>query len=146
MPHRHKVTPTSIGQVRIYMTTRERRARSRLKGILPARPLYQELIAAAKADGIMNATAHLTHYGYSGGGKVQAHGAEVANADTPLYVELIGPTDQLELFCRTHGALLTDKLVVHKTIEHWHISRREDVPDLVVVDDDDDAADVLPTS
>ena len=50
MPHRHKVTSREIGQVRIYMTPREKRKGNGVKGFF-AKPLYQEIIDSAKADG-----------------------------------------------------------------------------------------------
>jgi len=135
MPHRHKVTAREIGQVRIYMTPGERR-RNAGKGIKyllsGAPPLYKEIIMAAKQDGLLNATAHHTHYGFSGNGKLQADGLEISNPDMNLCVELIGPRDQLERFCRTHGTLLADKVIIYKHMEHWEIRPRklltEDAP------------------
>ena len=46
------------------------------------------------------------------------------NSSLNLYVELVGPRDELELFCRKHGSLLKDKVVLYKHIEHWEISAR----------------------
>ena len=120
MPHRHKVTTREIGQVRIYMTPRERRKGKGLKGMF-SKPLYQEIIDAAKADGILNATAHHTHYGYSGNGKVQSDNQELPNQMLNLCVELIAPRDELELFCRKHGELIKGKVIVYKHMEHWDI-------------------------
>ncbi|MCA1986115.1 MAG: DUF190 domain-containing protein, partial [Desulfovibrio sp.] len=79
-----------------------------------SRPLYQELIDAARADGILNAVAHHTRYGYSGNGVIQSDASEVPNERLNLCVELIAHRDQLERFCRMHGELLQGKVIVYK--------------------------------
>ena len=124
MPHRHKVNSTEIGQVRIYMTPREKRKGAGMKGLF-SKPLYQEIIDAAKADGILNAVAHHTHYGYSGNGKIQSNNQELPNSNLNLCVELIAHRDQLELFCRKHGDLIKGKVIVYKHMEHWDIGLHE---------------------
>lgn len=128
MQNNHTVKSREIGQVRIYMTPGERRAKIRkgLKAMLSSGPpLYVEIIRSAKQDGLLNATAHHTHYGFSGAGPILADGAEIPNSRLTLCVELIGPRDQLELFCRKHGDLLHDKVVVYKHIEHWDIGEHD---------------------
>lgn len=120
MLHRHKVTSREIGQVRIYMTPREKRKGAGMKGLF-SKPLYQEIIDAAKADGILNAVAHHTHYGYSGNGSIQSNNQELPNSSLNLCVELIAHRDQLELFCRKHGDLIKGKVIVYKHMEHWDI-------------------------
>lgn len=121
MPHRHKVSSREIGQIRIYMTPREKRRGGGLRRSMFGKPLYQEVIDAAKADGIMNATAHHTHYGYSGNGKIQHNNHEVPNSNLNLCVELVAHRDELEHFCKKHGDLLKGKVVVYKHMEHWDI-------------------------
>lgn len=118
---KHRVQSREIGQVRIYMTPREKRDRKGLRGMF-GKPLYQEIIDAAKEDGILNATAHHTHYGYSNNGKIQSNLSELPNAALTLCVELIGDRAVLEQFCRHHGDLLKDKVIVYKHMEHWEIS------------------------
>jgi len=120
MPNGYKVTSREIGQVRIYMTPREKRKGPGLKAFF-GKPLYQEIIDAAKAAGILNAVAHHTHYGYSGIGKVQANNHELPNSDINLCVELIAHRDELELFCRQHGDLIRGKVIVYKHMESWDI-------------------------
>jgi H+/Cl- antiporter ClcA/PII-like signaling protein len=122
MPHsKHKVVPREIGMIRIYLKPTDKRKQPGLRGLLSARPMYRELIDAAKKDGIMNAHAHHTHYGYSNHGKVRAHDPEIGNPELTMCVELIATKEQLELFCRTHGDLLKDKVIIYKHIEHWAI-------------------------
>ena len=84
-------------------------------------PLYKEIIIAAKQDGLLNATAHHTHFGFSGRSQVQANNMEISNPSLNMCVELIAPREQLEQFCRKHGVLLHDKVVVYKQMEHWKI-------------------------
>ncbi|HEX5037453.1 MAG TPA: DUF190 domain-containing protein, partial [bacterium] len=120
MTHRHKVVPREIGQVRIYLTPKDRRNVKGLKRFT-TKPLYREIIAAAKKDGIPHAVAHRTHHGYSGRGDVQSEHPEYANPSLNLCVEMIGERDQLEKFCRKHGELLQGKVIVYKHVEHWDI-------------------------
>lgn len=120
MPHRHQIKSREIGQVRIYMTPLEKRKIKGLRGMF-GKPLYQEIIDAAKADGLLNAAAHHTHYGYSGNGKIQANHQELRNERLNLCVELIAHRDELELFCRKHGELLKGKVVVYKHMEYWDV-------------------------
>jgi len=123
MPSRHKVTSKEIGQLRIYMTPKEKRKSTSIRHKLFGKSLYQEIIDAAKQSGILNATAHHTYYGYSGEGKIQSGGmSEIPNSSLNLCVELISPRKDLELFVRTHGELLMDKVLVYKHMEHWDVS------------------------
>ncbi len=120
MSYPHIVTPQEVGMVRIYLKPRDKAPGP--KGFLrPRPPLYRELVLAARADGIMNAVAHHTHYGYSNHGKPQIQGVEVNNPDLTMCVELIGARSQLEAFCRRHGDLLKNKVIVYKYLEHWAI-------------------------
>lgn len=121
MSHPHKVVPKEIGMVRIYLTPKDRRKVTGMKVLLGSTPLYRELVKTAHADGIINAVAHHTHYGYSKGGRVRAHDPEAGNPNLTMCVELIGQREQLELFCRKHGDLLRDKVIVYKHLEHWEI-------------------------
>jgi PII-like signaling protein len=107
--------------ISIYLKPSDKRKRPGLRGLLSARPMYRELIDAAKVDGIMNAHAHHTHYGYSNHGKVRANDPEMGNAELTMCVELIAAKEELERFCRTHGELLKDKVIIYKHIEHWDI-------------------------
>ncbi len=82
------------------------------------------MVAQAKADGIMNAVAHHTHYGYSNHGPVRENGSEAADPHLTMCVELIGQRAELETFCRRHGDLLATKVIVYKHLEHWTIGPR----------------------
>ena len=103
--NRHIVT-REMGNIRICLTPRDRLPATRLWDRLNSRPIYRETINAAKKDGLQSAAAFMTHYGFSNGGKVHASGAEVANPNLTLCVELIDHKDALEAFCKRHARLL----------------------------------------
>ncbi|MDJ0390285.1 DUF190 domain-containing protein [Roseomonas sp. E05] len=110
--------------VRIYLKPREKfRQHAGIKGALSSRPLFRELVLRAKQAGLVNATAHHTQFGFSNHGAVQEPMAEFGNPELTMCVEMIGPRDTLERFCRDHGALLESKVIVYKHLEHWHVSR-----------------------
>lgn len=121
MSFAHAVTTQEVGMVRIYMKPRENAREAKLKTFFNAKPLYRQLVEQAKAAGIMNAVAHHTHYGYSNHGRIQDEGAEISNPDLTMCVELIGAREQLEAFCREHGAMLQNKVIIYKHLEHWRL-------------------------
>ena len=124
MPTGHKVVSKEIGQLRIYMTPKEKRAGTSYRQKLFGKALYQEIIDAAKRDGILNAVAHHTHYGYSGKGAIESGAmSEIPNLSLNLCVELIAPREELELFVRNHADILKGKVLVYKHMEHWDIHR-----------------------
>ncbi|WP_421357935.1 DUF190 domain-containing protein [Agrobacterium rosae] len=116
----HKLSACETGMIRIYLKPREK-AIIKSGWFGSGKPLYRELVMQAKAAGIMNAVAHHTHFGYSNSGKLQDEGFELSNPDLTMCVELIADREQLEEFCRTHGALLKDKVIIYKHIEHWDV-------------------------
>lgn len=133
MPFPHHVKPTEIGMIRIYMKPRDRAKRagaSRFSALLSTRPLYQELVQQAKRAGLMNATAHHTHYGFSNHGHVETATPESSNPELTMCVELIGARDRLETFCREHGELLEHKVIVYKHLEHWTVTAGSDTATL----------------
>lgn len=134
MSHPHPVTSRDIGMVRIYLKPNDRSPKA-AKSFWNARPLYRELIHAAKADGIMNATAHHTHFGYANHGTMHQDGAELANPELTMYVELICARPKLEQFCARHAELLAKKVIIYKHIEHWTLGLH-----LVEADNKDAAA------
>ncbi len=90
-----------------------------LKRFFHRKPLYRQIVEQAKGAGIMNAVAHQTHFGYSNRGRIQDEGYELGNPDLTMCVELICDRDRLEAFCATHAAVLHDKIIVYKHLEHW---------------------------
>ncbi|MFT3976600.1 MAG: DUF190 domain-containing protein [Sphingomonas bacterium] len=121
MSYPHEVTPAEIGMIRIYMKPSDKVGRGGARSFWSAKPLYRVLVATAKEDGILNAVAHHTHYGYSNHGAIRENGVEVSDPHLTMCVELIGERDRLELFCRRHGDLLAKKVIVYKHLEHWSV-------------------------
>lgn len=134
MPHRHDIHARKLGIVRIYLTPKDRYKPTGAR-FFRSRPLYRALIDAAKADGIPNAVAHQTQYGYTTRGRIQVAHPELPNAELNLFVELIAPTEQLAHFCRKHAELLAGRTVIHKHADHWEMvpsaaARPHDDPEL----------------
>jgi H+/Cl- antiporter ClcA/PII-like signaling protein len=126
MQPKHNIVAHEMGKLRIYLTPRERLKADGLWARLNARPIYREIIRAAKRDGLHNAVAFTTHFGFSNRGDVQGAGAEAPNPQLTLCVELIGYKDALETFCRRHGELLKGKTIVYKHVEHWSLHEPDD--------------------
>jgi PII-like signaling protein len=136
MPSSHQVTQTEIGMVRIYMKPKDRfkAGGGRFKTAFSSRPLYQELVHQAKRAGLVNAVAHHTHYGFSNHQEIQAREAEGINVELTMCVELVASRDQLETFCREHGDLLKDKVIVYKHLEQWKVGPNLDLVENQVED------------
>ena len=117
----HRVVATETGMIRIYLKPRDRAGTGRTGWFSGGKPLYRELVAQAKADGLINAVAHHAHHGYSNHGPILDDGAEAANPELTMCVELIGSRDQLERFCSRHGAQLASKVIVYKHLERWQV-------------------------
>jgi H+/Cl- antiporter ClcA/PII-like signaling protein len=119
MTHASSVHAREVGQLRIFMMPRDRKKKKGFRGLF-VKPLYQELISAAKEHGLLNAVAHRTHFGYSGQGKIQHDSlSEIPNDRLTMCVELIATRDHLESFCKQQAELLRDKVVVYEKLEHW---------------------------
>ena len=119
----HRVVAADTGMIRIYMKPGERGGAGKGRWFSGSKPLYRELVAQAKAEGLMNAVAHQSHHGYSNHGPIQDDGAESLNPELTMCVELIGTREQLEGFCGRHGAQLANKVIVYKHLEHWSVSQ-----------------------
>lgn len=127
-----EVVSKEIGQLRIYLPQGETRHGMGLRSLF-GRPLYRELIDLAKAEGILNATSHVTDHGYSKNGRVPAEGVEVPNPHLSVFIELIDHRDRLEEFCRQHADQLKDRVIVYKQIENWELPDQQlNVTDVTV--------------
>lgn len=124
MPHRFTVKHREIGMLRIYLKPSDRIGERSLRTLWTAKPLYRELVRTAKEDGIINAVAQNTHYGFSNRGAIRESVSEVTDPDLTICVELVGERTQLDMFCRRHGDQLAAKVIVYKQIEHWTVNQR----------------------
>ncbi len=124
MNKKHHIVSHELGKIRIYLTPRDRVAAKGLWDRLNPRPIYREIIDAAKKDDLQSAVAFATHYGFSNGSKVQTQSLESANSHLTLCIEIIDQKDRLEAFCRHHGVLLQGKTIVYKHVEHWAVHEK----------------------
>lgn len=124
MSKKHRVVSKETGLLRIYLPHGETRHGMGLRSFF-GRPLYRELIDLAQADGLLNATSHVTHYGYNNSGRVHSESGEVPNPHLSVFVELIDHRDRLEAFCHRHADLLKDRVLVYKHLEHWEFHAHE---------------------
>ncbi len=123
----HHLTADEIGMLRIYMAPKDRYKKpgqGRIKAAFSSRELYRELVNQAKQAGLVNAIAHHTHYGFSNSGAVQNHEVDSMNTELTVCVEIIGHKTELETFCRQHGSLLHNKVIVYKHLERWQIGKK----------------------
>ncbi len=51
----------------------------------------------------------------------------IADPHLTICVELVGDRDQLDLFCRRHGDLIGNKVIVYKRLEHLAITRKTEL-------------------
>jgi len=125
MNHEHHIVSQEMGKIRIYLAPRDRMAAAGFLKQLRSKPIYRELIAAAKTAGLHSAVAFSSHHGFSNGGSVKSDDPDAVGAHLTLCVELIDHKDKLEEFCRQHGDLLAGKSIVYKHVEHWSMRRNQ---------------------
>ena len=125
-----------VGQLRIFLTPRDRRGKG-FRGLF-AKPLYQEIIAAAKQHGLMNAIAQRTLFGFSGQTKTKDDNPNASNAGLSLCVELIAAREDLESFCKQQAEILRDHVVIYERLEHWDLGGSDDADDDLEVESTSD--------
>lgn len=135
MTTKHKIAVTEMGKLRIYLTPTEKIKANGFWSKLNPKRAYQEIIKAAKHDGLMNAIAYTGHHGFANKGQVQTRDPEMGNASLPMCIELVDHKDKLEEFCRKHGDLLKGKAIVYKHVEHWSIQAHKLTEEEVVTDE-----------
>lgn len=111
-----------VGMIRIYMKPSDKGKAPRKFWFFGTKPLYRELVAAAKNAGIMNAIVHHTHYGYSNHGSIQPEGYEEPNPHLTMCVELICERERLDRFCRDQAEALQGKAIVFQALENWSVT------------------------
>lgn len=124
MEPNQSITLRNIGHLRIYLTRGERMRRKGWRRFF-SHSLFHHIIDAAKHDGILNATAHTAHYGFTDRGKLQFDGADGESEKLAMFVELVAEREELERFVSSHMTLLKGKIMVYKHIEQWEINGRE---------------------
>lgn len=77
-----------IGMLRIYPQPGDKASPRTARKLWSARTLYSVLVMRARADGLLNAVARQTHYGFSNHGSIRENGSrklmlpEVSDAST----------------------------------------------------------------
>jgi PII-like signaling protein len=111
----------SLGKLRIYITPADKikhKGSSAWRRLFP-KSAYIHIIEDARKEGIMNATAYNTHFGFSNKGKIVAHHSESGNANLNVCVELVDKREKLEAFFLRHKDYLKGKVVIYKEAEFW---------------------------
>lgn len=117
-----KIESQQIGSLRVYFPIGETRPSGFWKRLLGCKPLYQELVDAAKTHGLIQAVAaHSTYYGFSGSGSVQAEMSELPNPRMSMFVEIVGPRAALESFCKKNPDMLKSRMIYFVGLERWSI-------------------------
>lgn len=108
-----------MGKLHIYVKTADKVEPDNLIRRIFPKTIARHIIAEAKKDGLMNASAYQTHFGYSNGGQIKQYSAESDNAEVVLCVELIDTRERLENFFKKHKKLLQHKVAIYKEVEFW---------------------------
>ncbi len=115
------ISANEIGHLCIYLTRNDRLPAKGWQSLLPRRSLAQHIIGLAKRDGILNATFHNIHYGFTGRGDIETIQPDHGNGRLATFVELVAERERLEKFVCTHESLLKDRVVVYKHLEQWTV-------------------------
>jgi PII-like signaling protein len=108
-----------IGKLRIYLKTGETvKGEKTLHKLFP-RSKYKKILDEAKKSGIRNAHIFNTHAAYESGGEVHHSNIESDNSGLTVCIELVDEKEKLELFFKTHKAMLRNKTVIYKEVELW---------------------------
>lgn len=119
MTFKGHIVSKEIGHLCIYLARKDRMPSRGWLRLLPRRSLAQHIIDLAKRDGILNATSHSTHYGFTGRGDIETIQPDHANGRLVMFVELVAERVQLEQFACTYKELLKDKVMVYKHVDQW---------------------------
>jgi PII-like signaling protein len=113
-------TGRKVGIVRIYLSAGDRLPGLTWKQRLLARPLYEEIIDRAREAGLWAATAQGMMHGFSYAGKATAtFHPDAGWVNTHIYVELIAPSEQLEVFLQQIKPMLAHRTITYSESEDW---------------------------
>lgn len=110
------------GILRIFMTSASRAQNRQQKPfgrLFQRRPLYRDIVHAARAAGFTCSNAHFSHYGFWRSGEIQQTLGEIPNTLLSVYVDILGDHEELKAFCLSHEALLKDTSLYFKSAESW---------------------------
>lgn len=108
-----------LGKLRVYMTRNDKATPKRLINKLFPKPAFEQIVEAAREEGIMNAHVYNVHYGFTKNGRIQLEQLEQDNAQLPLCLELIDEKEKLESFFKKYKDAFKEKVVIYKSVEFW---------------------------
>lgn len=114
------VTTTRIlGNIRIYLNSCDTVATKGFWNRLLSRPIYREIVNAAKRERLTSAGAITSQYGYCNREQIQGYQLENANNQLAVCIDIIDESDRLLAFCRKYNALLRGRMIVYTQVETW---------------------------
>jgi PII-like signaling protein len=117
----NKIRTHSLGKLLIYIKPADKIKHGKLtffRKLFP-KSAYIHIIQDAKAEGILNASAYNTHFGFSNSESIQSFSVEGSNSNLTMCVELVDTRGKLETFFLRHKAYLKGKVVIYKEVEFW---------------------------
>lgn len=132
MTQENRFEVRTVGVIRIYLSKDERMPGLTWRQRIFARPLYSEIIARAKSAVLWGAAANGMHLGftYHGKKKVELH-PDAGFINTHVFLDLIGPREQLEAFFEAIRPLLgEDRFATYSELEHWGTASVKEKDDL----------------
>ena len=108
-----------IGKMRIYLKAGETVKSGKALHRLFPKSKYKKILDEAKKSGIRNAHIFNTHAAYESGGEVHHTSIEADNSGLTVCIEMVDEKEKLELFFKTHKAMLRNKTVIYKEVELW---------------------------
>jgi PII-like signaling protein len=116
-----KIKTHSLGKLEIFIEPAHKvrhGQRTFFRRMFP-KSAYLHIIAEARKDGIMKASAYSTHTSYSNDETVQNYSVEGDNSKLAMCVQLVDKKDKLQQFFYKHKDLLRSKVVIYKEVEFW---------------------------
>jgi PII-like signaling protein len=113
----------SLGKLLIYIKPADKIRHGKLtffRKLFP-KSAYIHIIQDAKTEGILNASAYSTHFGFSNSESIQSFSVEGDNSNLTMCVELVDKREKLESFFLRHKTYLKGKVVIFKEVEFWDI-------------------------
>lgn len=118
-----KIKSHSLGKLEIYIEPAHKirhGERSLFRKLFP-KSAYIHIISEAKKDGILNASVHQSHFGFSNSGDIHAYSLEGDSSKLSMCVELIDKVEKLETFFLKHKDILKNKVVIYKDVHFWDV-------------------------
>ena len=118
-----KIKTHSLGKLEIYLEPAHKvrhGERTLFRKMFP-KSAYLHIIAEAKKDGIMKASAFSTHTSYSKDDDIQNFSVEGDNSRLAMCIMLVDKKARLQQFALKHKDLLRSRIVIYKEVEFWDI-------------------------